>query len=52
MNLEEIGYVIKRKWKRGSQPPVYEELTKVEVNKEIYKDWSLDSLYEMKSHEW
>ena len=38
MNLEEVGYVIKRKWKRGSQPPVYEELTKVEVNKEIYKD--------------
>ena len=52
MNLEEIGYVIKRKWKRGSQPPVYEELTKVEVNKEIYKDWSLDSLYQMKFHEW
>ena len=52
MNLEEVGYVIKRKWKRGSQPPVYEELTKVEVNKEIYKDWSLDSLYEMKFHEW
>ena len=52
MNLEKIGYVVKRKWKRGSKPPVYEEFIKVEVNREIYKDWSLDSLYDLKFHEW
>ena len=52
MNLEKIGYVVKRKWKRGSKPPIYEEFIKVEVNREIYKDWSLDSLYDLKFHEW
>ena len=52
MNLEKIGYVVKRKCKRGSKPPIYEEFIKVEVNREIYKDWSLDSLYDLKFHEW
>ena len=51
MNLEKIGYVVKRKWKRGSKPPIYEEFIKVEMNREIYKDWSLDSLYDLKFHE-
>ena len=52
MNLEKIGYLVQRKRKGISKPPVYEEETKVEVNKEIYKGWSLDSLYQMKFHEW
>ena len=29
MNLEKIGYVVKRKWKRGSKPPIYEYLSKL-----------------------
>ena len=49
MNLEQIGYRIQKKGARGKE--VLEE-TKVIVNKNIYIDWSLNSLYEMKFHNW
>ena len=48
MNLEEMGFKFQKK--DGGQN-VLEE-TEVVVNKEIYKDWSLNSLYEMKFNEW
>jgi hypothetical protein len=53
MNLEEVGYLVQRKKVYPQiQPPTYKENIKVIVNKDIYKDWSLNSLYEMKFHEW
>ena len=49
MNLEQIGYRIQKKGAGGKE--VLEE-TKVIVNKNIYIDCSLNSLYEMKFHVW
>ena len=49
MNLEQIGYRIQKKGAGGKE--VLEE-TKVIVNKNIYIDWSLNSLYDMKFHNW
>ena len=49
MNLEQIGYRFQKKGAGGKE--VLEE-TKVIVNKNIYIDWSLNSLYEMIFHNW
>ena len=48
MNLEELGYRVQKK---GAGGKLVEE-TKVRVKKDIYKDWSLKSLYEMKFKTW
>ena len=48
MNLEELGYRVQKK--DGGQN-ILEE-TEIIVNKDIYIDWSLNSLYEMKFHIW
>ena len=49
MSLEQIGYRIQKKGAGGKE--VLEE-TKVIVNNNIFIDWSLNSLYEMKIHNW
>ena len=48
MNLEQIGY---RVVKKDSGRRIIEE-TEVKVNNYIYIDWSLNSLYDMKFHNW
>ena len=48
MNLEEIGFKIQKK--DGGQN-ILEE-TEVIVNKDIYKDWSLNTLYETNFNTW
>ena len=52
MNLEQIGYRVQKKKKGNHQPSIIEKEIKVIVNKDIYIDWSLNSLYEMKFHVW
>jgi len=48
MNLEELGFKIQKK--DGGQN-ILEE-TEVIVNKDIYKNWSLNTLYEIKFNTW
>ena len=49
MNLEQLDYRVQKKGAGGKE--VLEE-TKVIVNKKIYINWSLNSLYDMKFHNW
>ena len=49
MNLEQMDYRVQKKGAGGKE--VLEE-TKVIVNKKIYINWSLNSLYDMKFHNW
>ena len=48
INLEEIGYRVQKK---DFGRKVIEE-TEIKVNKDIYIDWGLNSLYEMKFQVW
>ena len=48
MNLEKIGYRVQKK---DGGLNILEE-TEIIVNKDIYKDWSLNTLYEVKFHNW
>ena len=50
MNLEQIGYRVQKKKKGNHQPSIIEKEIKVIVNKDIYKDWSLNTLHKMKFH--
>tara|TARA_B110000014_G_scaffold155908_1_gene109479 strand:- start:250 stop:486 length:237 start_codon:yes stop_codon:yes gene_type:complete len=52
MNLEQIGYRVQKKKKGNHQPSIIEKEIKVIVNKDIYKDWSLNTLHKMKFHNW
>ncbi len=48
MNLEEIGYCVQKK---DSGRRIIEK-TEVKVRKDIYIEWGLKSIYEMKFHVW